>query len=162
MSEAYDRLKRVLAVKAALAVAFLVIVLFTLRHPISLSAAALDLALLLPIGWLGRRNPALATYLLIAQTALFLTPRQFVQGYVNGVNWVIYVVLPAIAIFVLRSRRAAWLGATLTLIIALPIMLFAALTLPPAITRTDVLTLIAFVCGVTIGLVAALGHRLNA
>ncbi len=160
-AEAWQRLRMVLVVKATLAFVFLLIVWLTIPNPISLGAAALDLALLAPIAWLGKRHPQPATYLLIAQTALFLTPRQFVQGYVNGVNWVIYVALPMIAVFVLRSRRAAWSGLAITLVVALPAMLSATLALPPAITRADVLTLVAFVCGVMAALTVVLGSSLR-
>ncbi|MFN3706101.1 MAG: hypothetical protein ACK4WM_08960 [Thermoflexales bacterium] len=160
-AEAWQRLRMVLIAKAALALAFLAIVWLTMPNPVSLSAAALDLALLAPIAWLGKRHPQPATYLLIAQTALFLTPRQFVQGYVNGVNWVIYVALPMIAVFVLRSRRAAWSGLAITLLVALPAMLSAALVLPPAITRADVLTLIAFVGGVMTALALVLSSSMR-
>lgn len=153
------RFALVLRVKAALAVAFLALVALTLRHPISLAVSALDLALIPLFAWLSHRHLKAATYGLIAQTALFLLPRQFVQGYVNGVNWPIYIVLPAIAAFVLAERRAALIGAGVTAAIALPSMALAALILPPAISRAEVLTLLAFILGLTVALGLVLSHR---
>ncbi|MCS6848138.1 MAG: hypothetical protein RMN52_10525 [Anaerolineae bacterium] len=137
-------------VKAIVATGFLLIVLLTLRHPISIAVGVADLALIPFFVWLAKRHPRAAAYGLTAQTALFLTPRQFVQGYVNGVNWPIYIALPLIAGYVLMERRAALIGGLLTGLIAAPVMLFAALTLPPGITRADVLTLVAFVIGLIV------------
>ncbi len=148
----HQRFALVLRAKAVVAAAFLALVALTLRHPVSLIVGALDL-LLLPIFWrLAQRDLALATHALVAQTALFLLPRQFVQGYVNGVNWVIYVVLPAIAVFVLGTSRAAALSTMLTALIALPSMAAAIWLLPPGITRSDVITLAAFVLALMIAL----------
>ncbi|MCS6772782.1 MAG: hypothetical protein RMM31_01000 [Anaerolineae bacterium] len=149
----------VLRVKAVLASAFLILVLLTLRHPVSVAFGVIDLVLLPFFAWLAQRNLRAATYGLIAQTALFLLPRQFVQGYVNGVNWPIYIVLPAVAGFVLAERRAVLLSAGLTAAIALPSMVAAALTLPPAMTRADALTLLVFVLGLTLALGLVLSYR---
>ncbi len=149
MMEIQRRIRTVAIVKAIVAAGFLLIVLFTLRHPISIVFSLADLALIPFFLWLARRHPRAAAYGLTAQTALFLTPRQFVQGYVNGVNWPIYIVLPLIAGYVLMERRAALVGGVLTGLVAAPVMLFAALTLPPGITRADVLTLATFVMGLT-------------
>lgn len=147
--EIQRRIRAVAIVKAIVATGFLLIVLFTLRHPISIAVSLADLALIPFFVWLAKRHPRAAAYGLTAQTALFLMPRQFVQGYVNGVNWPIYIVLPLIAGYVLMERRAALIGGVLTGLIAAPAMLLAALTLPPGITRADVLTLAAFVIGLT-------------
>ncbi len=141
------RIRNVAIVKAVVAVCFLIIVLFTLRHPVSIAVSLADLVLIPFFVWLAGRHPRAAVYGLTIQTALFLTPRQFVQGYVNGVNWPIYIVLPLIAGYVLMDGRAVLIGGLLTGAIAVPIMLFAALTLPPGVTRADVLTLAAFVIG---------------
>ncbi|MCS7087546.1 MAG: hypothetical protein NZL91_02450 [Thermoflexales bacterium] len=140
-----QRFAWVLRVKAAVATVFLVIVALTLRHPVSLAFGALDL-LLIPLFWrLSQRDLAWATHGLVVQTALFLLPRQFVQGYVNGVNWVIYLVLPAAAVFVLGTPRAAALSTALTALVAAPSMAVAIWLLPPHITRSDVITLAVFV-----------------
>jgi hypothetical protein len=106
-----------------------------------------DLALIPLFVWLAGRSPRVAAYGLVLETALALTPRQFVQGYVNGVNWPIYIVLPLIAGYVLRDGRAVLIGAVLTSLTAIPAMLLAALTLPAGATRTDMLSLAAFVIG---------------
>lgn len=146
------RFALVLRIKAVVAVVFLILVALTLRHPVSMAVGALDV-LLLPAFWrLAQRNVTVATHLLVAQTALFLLPRQFVQGYVNGVNWVIYIVLPAIAAFVLGTARAAVLGTALTALIALPSMAAAIWLLPPGITRGDVITLAVFVLALMVAL----------
>jgi len=146
-AECQARLRRVALVKAPVAAAFLLIVAFTLGHPISLAVGLVDLALIPCFVWLAGRYPRAAAYGLVVETALALTPRQFVQGYVNGVNWPIYIVLPLIAGYVLKDERAALIGAALTGLIGIPAMLLAALTLPVGATRADVLTLIAFVIG---------------
>lgn len=143
------RIRVVAIVKAIVALGFLLVVLFTLRHPLSIAVGVADLVLIPFFVWLSGRHPRAAVYGLTVQTALFLTPRQFVQGYVNGVNWPIYIVLPLIAGYVLMEPRAALIGGGLTGLIAAPVMLFAALTLPPGITRADVLTLGIFVIGLT-------------
>jgi len=150
MSELQHRVRTVAIIKAVLATLFLVIVAFTVRHPISLLVSVADLALIPCFVWLAKRHPQAAAYGLTIETALFLTPRQFVQGHVNGVNWPIYIVVPLIASYILMSGRAAWIGMLLTALIATPAMLLAALTLPPGITRADVLTLAAFVVGLMV------------
>ncbi len=142
-----QRLRRVALIKAVVAAAFLLIVAFTLRHPVSLIVSLADLGLIPFFVWLARRHPRAATYGLVLETALALTPRQFVQGYVNGVNWPIYIVLPLIAGYVLREGRAALVSAALVALIAVPAMLVAALALPAGATRADVLSLAAFVIG---------------
>jgi hypothetical protein len=146
------RVKNVALVKAVVAALFFAIVLFTLPHPASIIASVIDLALIPFFVWLARRNPQAAAYGLVIQTALLLTPRQFAQGYVNGVNWPIYIVIPLIAGYILMQGRAVVIGAALTAAIALPAMLVAALTLPPAMQRSDVFTLIAFVAGLMLAL----------
>lgn len=147
------RVRNVAIVKAVVATLFFAIVLFTLPHPASIIASVIDLALIPFFVWLARRNPAAAAFGWVIETALFLTPRQFAQGYVNGVNWPIYIVIPLIAGYILMQGRAVLTGAVLTLAIALPAMLVAALTLPPAMQRSDVFTLIAFVIGLMLALV---------
>jgi hypothetical protein len=146
------RVKNVALAKAVVASLFFIIVLFTLPHPASIIASVIDLALIPFFVWLARRNPQAAAYGLVIETALFLTPRQFAQGYVNGVNWPIYIVIPLIAGYILMQSRAVVIGAVLTTTIALPVMLIAAFTLPPAMQRNDVLTLIAFVIGLMLAL----------
>lgn len=146
------RVKNIAIVKAVVASLFFVIVLFTLPHPASIIASVIDLALIPFFVWLARRNPTAAAYGWVIETALFLTPRQFVQGYVNGVNWPIYIVIPMIAGYILMEGRAVLIGAVLTAAIALPVMLLAAFTLPPAMQRSDVFTLIAFVTGLMLAL----------
>ncbi len=120
------RVKNIAIVKAVVASLFFVIVLFTLPHPASIIASVIDLALIPFFVWLARRNPTAAAYGWVIETALFLTPRQFVQGYVNGVNWPIYIVIPMIAGYILMQGRAVLIGAVLTVAIALPVMLLAA------------------------------------
>lgn len=146
------RVRNVAIVKAVVASLFFIIVLFTLPHPASIIASVVDLALIPFFVWLARRHPQAAAYGLVIETALFLTPRQFAQGYVNGVNWPIYIVIPLIAGYILMQPRAVLMGAALTAAIALPAMLIAALTLPPAMQRSDVFTLIAFVIGLMLAL----------
>ena len=146
------RVKNIAIVKAVVASLFFVIVLFTLPHPASIIASVIDLALIPFFVWLARRNPTAAAFGWVIETALFLTPRQFVQGYVNGVNWPIYIVIPMIAGYILMEGRAVLIGAVLTAAIALPVMLLAAFTLPPAMQRSDVFTLIAFVTGLMLAL----------
>jgi hypothetical protein len=146
------RFRNVAIVKAVVAALFLVIVALTLRNAVSIVVSLLDLALIPFWLWLARRHPRAATYGFVVQTALFLTPRQFVQGYVNGVNWPIYIVLPMIAGYVLMEGRAVLIGAVLTAAVALPVMLLAALTLPPGMQRSDVFTAIAFVIGLMLAL----------
>lgn len=152
MMEIQRRFRTVAIVKAIVATLFLLIVLLTLRHPVSIAVSLVDLALIPFFVWLARRHPRAATYGLVVQTALFLTPRQFVQGYVNGVNWPIYIVLPLIAGYVLMDGRATLVAAVLTGAIAVPVMLLAVLTLPPAMTRADAFTLAAFVLGLMLAL----------
>ena len=156
------RIAAVGRVKAVVAALFFAVVLLTLRHPATIIVSTLDLLLIPVLVWLGRRHPRAATYLLVIETSLFLTPRQFAQGYVNGINWPIYIVIPLIAAYVLRERRATWIAAGITALIAVPVMLLAALTLPPAIKLGDVLTLAAFVLGLLVasaGVVADLFDR---
>ena len=154
-----SRFRTVAIVKAVVAALFLAIVALTLRNTVSTVVSLIDLALIPFFVWLARRHPRAATYGLVVETALFLTPRQFVQGYVNGVNWPIYIVLPMIAGYVLMEGRAALIGALLTGVIALPAMLLAALTLPPGMQRSDVFTAIAFVLGLMLAL-ALIGRDL--
>jgi hypothetical protein len=152
------RRSRIVAiVKAGLALLFLLVVAFTLPHPVSIAVGVLDLLLVLVYALLARRFPRAATYALIVETALALTPRQFVQGYVNGVNWPIYIVLPLIAAYVMRERRAVLVSAVLTALIAVPVMLAAAFTLPPGMRPGDVLTLVVFVTGLMLGAAFAMG-----
>ncbi len=146
------RVRTVTLVKFVVAMLFFIIVLFTLRYPISIAVSLADLALIPFFVWLARRNPQAAAYGLVIETALFLTPRQFVQGYVNGINWPIYIVIPMIAGYILLQGRAVLIGAGLTAAIALPVMLIAAFTLPPGMQRADVFTLVAFVIGLMLAL----------
>lgn len=155
------RMRMVLLAKAAVATAFLGVVLFTLPHPVSLAVSAVDLALIPAFYVLARRSVTWATYVLVAETALGLTPRQFVQGYVNGVNWPIYIVLPLIAGYVLMSPRALRAGFVITLAIGLPVMLIAAATLPPGMRPADVLTLIVFVCGLSAAAAAVIADLIR-
>ncbi len=155
-----QRLRRVALIKAVVAAAFLLIVAFTLRHPVSLIVSLADLGLIPFFVWLAGRHPRAATYGLVLETALALTPRQFVQGYVNGVNWPIYIVLPLIAGYVLREGRAALVSAALVALIAVPAMLVAALALPAGATRADVLSLAAFVIGLMLA-TALVAHDLS-
>lgn len=138
------RAQRIAAIKAVLAAAVLAIMWFTFRYPLPLAVGVLDLVLIVPYVWAVKRYPKMATYLLLAETALALTPRQFVQGYVNGVNWVLYVPLPVAAAYVL-GRKSLQTATLLVTVIALPITGLAALTLPPQVSRTEILTLIAYV-----------------
>jgi hypothetical protein len=151
-AEFMRRVRTVAMIKAVVATLFFAIVLFTLGHPVSIVVSVVDLALIPVFVWLAKRHPRAATYGLVIETALFLTPRQFVQGYVNGVNWPIYIVIPLIAGYLLMQPHACVIGAILTGIIALPVMLVAALTLPPGMQRADVFTLIAFVIGLMLAL----------
>lgn len=153
------RFRLVALVKAVVAALFLIIVAFTLRNATSIAVSLLDLLLIPAFLWLARRRPRLATYALVVQTALFLTPRQFVQGYVNGVNWPIYIVLPMVAGYIFMEGRATLIAALLVGLIALPVMLAAALMLPPGMQRADVFTLIAFVLGLMLAL-ALIGRDL--
>lgn len=153
------RFRKVAIVKAVVAALFLLIVAATLGNAVSIVVSLIDLALIPFWLWLARRHPRAATYGFVAQTALFLTPRQFVQGYVNGVNWPIYIVLPMIAGYVLMEGRAVLIGAVLTAAVALPVMLLAALTLPPGMQRSDVFTAVAFVIGLMLAL-ALIGRDL--
>ncbi len=146
------RVRTVALVKFVVAMLFFIIVLFTLRNPVSIGVSLADLALIPFFVWLAQRNPQAAAYGLVLETALFLTPRQFVQGYVNGVNWPIYIVIPMIAGYILLQGRAMLIGAGLTAAIALPVMLVAAFTLPPGMQRADVFTLVAFVIGLMLAL----------
>ena len=160
MTDSLTRRVRIVAVvKAVVATLFFAIVLSTLRNPVSIVVSLLDLALIPFFVWLARRNPHAAAYGLVIETALFLTPRQFVQGYVNGVNWPIYIVLPMIAGYILMQGRAVLIGALLTGLVALPVMLVAAFTLPPGMQRSDVATLIVFVIGLMVAL-ALIGRDL--
>lgn len=157
--ELLRRFRIVALVKAAVAALFLIIVALTLRNAVSIAVSLLDLLLIPAFLWLARRQPRLATYALVVQTALFLTPRQFVQGYVNGVNWPIYIVLPMIAGYILLEGRAVMNAALLVGLVALPVMLTAALMLPPGMQRADVFTLLAFVLGLMLAL-ALIGRDL--
>ena len=157
------RARHVAIVKAILAALFLVVVVLALPNPVSIGVGLFDLACVPVFVLLARRAPRFATYVLILETALALTPRQFVQGYVNGVNWPIYIVIPLIAAYMLREPRAAMIGAGLTAVVSLPVMLIAALTLPPAMHQADIITLIVFVLGLMIGVgvIMAAMHREN-
>jgi hypothetical protein len=146
------RVRQIAAIKGVLALVVLAVMLLTFPRPLPLVVAALDLALVPLYAWLGPRYPATATYLLVAQTALALTPRQFVQGYVNGVNWVFYLPLPLAAQYVLAGRRAGLYGAALTSVIALPVMLAAALTLEPRAERQDIFALLMYIMVVLWGI----------
>jgi hypothetical protein len=151
-TELMRRFRIVAMVKAVVATLFLVIAALTLRNAVSIAVSVIDLLLIPVFLILARRRPRLAVYGLLVETALFLTPRQFVQGYVNGVNWPIYIVLPMIAGYVLMEGRAVLIGALLTGLIAVPVMLVAALTLLPGMQRADVFTSIAFVLGLMLAL----------
>ena len=145
------RARNVAIVKALLAGFFLLIVVFTLPSPVSLIVSLVDLAFVPVFVLLARRSPRVAAYALVLETALALTPRQFVQGYVNAVNWPIYIVIPLIAIYMLRTPRAGMWGVILTGIVALPVMALAALTLPPGMRPGDVFTALAFVTSLMVG-----------
>jgi hypothetical protein len=155
------RVYNIALVKGALAALFLAVVAFTLPHPVSLGVSVLDLAGVPLFVWLARRWPRFAAYALVAETALALTPRQFVQGYVNGINWPIYIVIPLIAAYLLRDARAAAWGAGLTALIALPVMLVATLTLPAGMRPADVWTLLVFVLGLMLGAALLVGDMLR-
>jgi hypothetical protein len=145
------RARNVAIVKAILAGFFLLIVVFTLPSPVSLIVSLVDLAFVPVFVRLARRSPQVAAYALVLETALALTPRQFVQGYVNAVNWPIYIVIPLIAVYMLRTLHAGMWGAILTGVVALPVMALAALILPPGMRPSDVFTALAFVTGLMIG-----------
>jgi hypothetical protein len=153
------RIRDIALIKAVLATAVLVIMFLTFRYPVPLLVAGIDLLLVPVYVWAAKRWPIPATYLLVAQTALALTPRQFVQGYVNGINWVFYLPLPLAAVYVLSYPRALINATIIVSTIAAPITLAAALTLEPRISRADVLTLIAYLIIVLWG-VTWLGYRL--
>lgn len=140
----FDRARRIAVIKAVLAGVTLLIMLITFPYPIPLAVAAIDLLLIPVFLILVRINPTLATYLLVIQTTLAFTPRQFTQGYVNGINWVFYLPIPSAAAYILSSRAALWRATIIVTAIALPIMLTAALTLPPMVTRAEILTFIAY------------------
>jgi hypothetical protein len=153
------RVREIAVIKAALAAVVLVIMIITFPRPLALLVAAADVLLVPVYVLLARRYPVLATYLLAAETALALTPRQFLQGYVNGINWVFYLPLPLAAAYVIGSRRSIIHATIVVLVVALPVILLAALTLPAQITRAEVLTLIAYLVVVLVGL-AWIGNRL--
>ncbi|MFN8418008.1 MAG: hypothetical protein U0528_01990 [Anaerolineae bacterium] len=138
------RIRQIAIVKAVLAAVVLLIMLITFPRPLPLLVAVLDLLLVPVYVLIARRYPITATYLLLAETALALTPRQFVQGYVNGINWVLYLPLPLAASYVIGSHRAPIRATILVTVIALPITLIAALTLEPRLERSEVFTLIAY------------------
>jgi len=156
-----DRTRKVVLVKFIIGALFFGVVLVNLRHPATLIVSVLDLALVPVFVWLAPRRPNLAAYGMVLSTALLLTPRQFVQGYVNGINWPIYIVVPLIGGYLLMTRRGLIISAILTGIVALPAMLIAALTLPPGMTRADTLTLLVFVAGLVIGCAIIVGDMLN-
>ena len=155
------RARNVALVKSVLALLFLLIVAVTQPNPIGIVVSLLDLAFVPLFVLLARRIPRAAAYALIVETALALTPRQFVQGYVNGVNWPIYIVIPLIAAYMLREPRAIAWGAGLTAVIALPAMTIAALTLPPGAHSSDIVTLLVFVLGLMIGASVIVGDMLR-
>lgn len=155
------RMRNVLVVKAVVAAAFFGVVLATLPHPVSIAVSALDLALVPAFYALARRRPELAVYGLVAETALGLIPRQFVQGYVNGVNWPIYIVLPLIAGYVMATPRALHIGLAITLAIGVPAMMAAALTLPPGMRQADVLTAVIFVIGLAVAAAVVIADLLK-
>ena len=155
------RARRVGLVKFIIAFIFGIVVLLNLRHPATLIVTALDLVLVPFFVWLAPRRPHLAAYGLVISTALLLTPRQFAQGYVNGINWPIYIVVPLIGGYILRTRRALLASTAITCAIALPAMLLAALTLPPKITQAEVITLIVFIVGLLIGCAVVVGDVLS-
>ena len=154
------RARRVGLVKFIVAALFGIIVLLNLRHPATIFVTVLDLVLVPIFVWLAPRHPQLAAYGMVVSTALLLTPRQFAQGYVNGINWPIYIVAPLIGGYILMTRRALFISAILTAVIAVPMMLLAAFTLPPRITQAEVFTLIVFVVGLGVGLVVIVGDLL--
>lgn len=152
------RIRDIAVIKAILSTVVLVIMFFTFRRELPLLVSALDLLVVPLYLWAARRWPITATYLLVAETALALTPRQFVQGYVNGINWLFYLPLPLAAAYVLSSRQALFRATILVTLISLPIMLLAALTLEARLERNDVLTFVAYLIVVLWGL-AWLGSR---
>ncbi len=145
------RARNVACVKALLAGIFLVVVVFTLPSPVSLIVSLIDLAFVPVFVLLARQSPRVAAYALVLETAAALTPRQFVQGYVNAVNWPIYILIPLIAVYMLRTPRAGLWSALITAAVALPVMTLAALTLPPGMRPADVFTAIVFVTGLMMG-----------
>ena len=156
-----QRARRVGLVKFIVAALFFAVVLVNLRHPATIAVSVLDLALVPVFVWLSARRPHLAAYGMVLSTALLLTPRQFVQGYVNGINWPIYLLVPLIGGYILMTRRALFISTLLTGLVALPAMLIAALTLPPGMSRSDVFTLIAFIAGLMIGGTIIIGDMLH-
>jgi hypothetical protein len=146
------RIRDIAVIKAVLASVVLIIMLVTFRRELPLLVALLDLIGVPIYVWAARRWPVTATYVLVAQTALALTPRQFVQGYVNGINWLFYLPLPLAAAYVLDSHRALFRATILVMGISVPIMVTAALTLEPKLERGEVLTLVAYVLVVMAGL----------
>ena len=154
------RARRVGLIKFVIAFVFGIVVLLNLRHPATIIVTVLDLVLVPVFVWLARRRPQLAAYGLVVSTALLLTPRQFAQGYVNGINWPIYIVVPLIGGYILQTRRALLISTLITCAIALPMMLLAALTLPPKITQAEVITLIVFIVGLLIGCALVIGTLL--
>ena len=154
-----QRVNQIALIKAVLATVVFVIMLLTFRFPLPLTVSLLDLATVPLYLWLARRRPVAATYALVIATALALTPRQFVQGYVNGINWVLYLPLPLAAAYVVGRRQALIFATIGVLAVALPITLLAAVTLPPQISRVEVITLIAYLTVVLWG-IAWLGGRL--
>lgn len=156
-----SRVRNIARVKAILALLFLAVVVLTMPNPISIGVGVLDLLCVPAFVLLARRMPRAATYGLILETALALTPRQFVQGYVNGVNWPIYIAIPLIAPYVLRQPGATRVSAALTALVALPVMLTAAITLPPGMKQADVWTLLVFVAGLMIGAAFIVGDLLR-
>ena len=155
------RARKVGLVKFIIAALFFGVVLVNLRHPATIIVSVLDLALVPVFVWLAPRRPQLAAYGMVLSTALLLTPRQFVQGYVNGINWPIYIVVPLIGGYLLMTRRGLIISAILTGMVTLPAMLIATLTLPPGMTRADTLTLLVFVVGLVIGCAVIVGDMLN-
>jgi hypothetical protein len=156
-----QRAWRVGLVKFIVASIFGIVVLLNLRHPATIFVTVLDLVLVPVFVWLAPRRPQWAAYGMVISTALLLTPRQFAQGYVNGINWPLYIVVPLIGGYILHTRRALLISTLITLVIALPTMLLAALTLPPKITQAEVVTLIVFIVGLLIGCAVVLGDLLN-
>jgi hypothetical protein len=153
------RVREIAAIKATLAAVVLAIMLITFPRPLPLVVSALDLLSVPLYVWAARRWPVTATYLLVATTALALTPRQFVQGYVNGINWLLYLPLPLAGAYVISSRSALLRATILVTLISTPIMLLAALTLEPRLQRGDILTLVAYVIVVLWG-ITWVGSRL--
>jgi hypothetical protein len=152
------RVRDIALIKAILSTVVLVIMFFTFRRELPLLVSALDLLVVPLYLWAARRWPVTATYLLVAETALALTPRQFVQGYVNGINWLFYLPLPLAAAYVLSSRQVLVRATILVTLISVPIMLLAALTLEARLERSEVLTFIAYLIVALWGL-AWLGSR---